>query len=476
MALPPGGSQAFGEDSGRVPKAIWRWGVVEAFCAAVWSGPTASFLSAFAVELGAGGGQLGILLALNTFLSNGLQLQGARWARAGSGAWRVYGTALVARGSWLLAGAVPAALMVAGYPVAALVLFLVVLGIASVAAAAASPAMGARASTAGGETGRTRYLADRAIATWVGSLVGTAAMTGLLQIVPGVTGYGVGFGVASLIGLLGIGAYATLIATERRLAIRTLPPASGAGAPAPAPAPAPAHASRTTRPVAGDASTSPRAQAAQAAQAAQGIRRDDAAGVWRAIARRSGAPPSMALGSIVIGAAILQGGASMIGPAAPIWLVRHLEVPASYLGALSLMSSLTAIASQRLWARWIDRAGPGRVLTFAGAAAAVIPIGWMLVWAPWVAIPLNLYSGVAWGGYSLAMTSRLLQLAPPAERPAYLGTYAAAVGIAGAIGSLLAGGLVAFVPIGWIPVIFLASFLTRGLGWWSLRGKPAPVA
>lgn len=455
MAQQPGRSQAFEEASGRVPKAIWRWGVVEAFCAAVWSGPTASFLSAFAVELGAGGGQLGILLALNTFLSNGLQLQGARWARAGSGARRVYGTALVARGSWLLAGAVPAALMVAGYPVAALVLFLVALGVASMAAAAASPAMGARASTVGGESGRTRYLADRAIATWVGSLVGTAAMTGLLQVVPGVTGYGVGFGMASLIGLLGIGAYATLVATERRLAIRTLPPARASG---------------TAHPVAGPASTSPMAEASQ------GVRRDEATGFWRAIARRFGAPPSMALGSIVIGAAILQGGASMIGPAAPIWLVRYLDVPASYLGALSLMSSLTAIASQRLWARWIDRAGPGRVLTFAGAAAALIPIGWMLVWAPWVAIPLNLYSGVAWGGYSLAMTSRLLQLAPPAERTAYLGTYAAAVGISGAIGSLLAGVVVAFVPIGWIPVIFLASFLTRGLGWWSLRGKPAPVA
>ena len=142
MAQQPRGSQTFGELSGRVPKPIWRWGVVEAFCAAVWSGPTASFLSAFAVELGAGGGQLGILLALNTFLSNGLQLQGARWARAGSGARRVYGTAMVARGSWLVAGALSAALVVAGYPVTALVLFLVVLGIASVAAAAASSSCG----------------------------------------------------------------------------------------------------------------------------------------------------------------------------------------------------------------------------------------------------------------------------------------------------------------------------------------------
>lgn len=80
----PPGSGAQRMVPGRVPLPVWRWGVLDSFLAALCNGPSASFLSAFAVELGAGGGILGLLLALNTFLANGLQLQGAAWARRGS--------------------------------------------------------------------------------------------------------------------------------------------------------------------------------------------------------------------------------------------------------------------------------------------------------------------------------------------------------------------------------------------------------
>ena len=73
----------------------------------------------------------------------------------------------------------------------------------------------------------------------------------------------------------------------------------------------------------------------------------------------------------------------------------------------------------------------------------------------------------------IAMTSRLLQLAPESERPVYLGTYAAAIGASTAIGSLVAGLITQAVPIAWIPLIFLASFLVRGLGMLGLRRAPA---
>ncbi|MGH2351322.1 MAG: MFS transporter, partial [Chloroflexota bacterium] len=189
---------------------------------------------------------------------------------------------------------------------------------------------------------------------------------------------------------------------------------------------------------------------------------------WPRLARRLGTPAGPALGALVLSAAILQGGAAMIGPASPIWLVRYLGAPSSFLGIVSLASSLAAIGAQRLWARWIDRSGPDRVLGVTGALAALIPLGWLLVWHPWVAIPISALGGMAWSGYSLAMTSRLLQMAPAGERPAYLGTYAAAVGASGAIGALLAGAITTALPIPWIPLVFLLSFLTRTLGWRSL--------
>ncbi|HEX2035713.1 MAG TPA: hypothetical protein VHS99_16170, partial [Chloroflexota bacterium] len=90
-------------------RAAWIWATLEALAAAVCSGPTAAFLAPFAVELGAGGGQLGLLLGLTTLLTNVLQLQGAQWTRRGRTDRRLYLSAFLARASWLAAGAVPAA-------------------------------------------------------------------------------------------------------------------------------------------------------------------------------------------------------------------------------------------------------------------------------------------------------------------------------------------------------------------------------
>ena len=483
-------------------RAVWFWGVLDALSAALWSGPTAAFLSAFAVELGAGGAQLGLLLALNTLLANGLQLHGAQWTRRGRTSTRVYVSAAIARGSWLLAGIVPATLALGGRREAALLTFLAALVVSAVAMAAATPAMGARASTAVSDLGRTRYLADRLIATWMGALLGTAGMTALLTVRPGPSGYALGFALCAGIGLLGLGAYAALLrvaepparphvaahraaydpAAERLEDLPDAPAtqeqatttATTAGAPPSASkpeasSPVPQAPSGARFGVRVAASLAPGRRLARPAAGASGAGERPRLRWWPRVARRLGAPQHQALGEIVLAAAILQGGAAMVGPASPIWLVHYLGAPSSFLGVVSLASSLAAIASQRLWARWIDRSGPDRVLGAAGAAAALIPLGWMLVWQPWVALVVSAYGGLAWGGYSLAMTARLLQLAPAAERAAYLGTYAAAVGAAGAIGSLVAGSLTAAVPPVWIPAVFFLSFVTRGLGWLAIR-------
>ncbi len=476
------------------PRGVWLWGTLDALAAALWSGPTTAFLSAFSIELGAGGGGLGILLALNTLLANGLQLHGAQWTRRGRTTRRVYITAALARGTWLLAGTVPALLALGGRRDLALVVFLGALVVSSVAAAAASPAMAARAAVAAGNRGHTQYLADRMTASWLGAVLGTAGMTGLLAWQPGVSGYAIGFAAAAVVGLLGLGPYTVLLrravldgpgagvspSSRLVLDVKTLP--GGRHAPGVMPGPplqstavpggpraqtSPARPGQRARfgvrvaapiPRGGDAAR----PSAPAGPAGEGT---GSGGWWRPLARRLGAPQPPALGALVLSAAILQGGAAMIGPAAPIWLVRYLDAPTSFLGSVSLASSLAAMASQRLWARWIDSAGSDRVLSATGGLAACIPLGWLLVREPWVAIPVSTLGGLAWGGYSLAMTSRLLQLAPPADRAAYLGTYAAAIGASSAAGSLLAGAITTAVPLPWLPLVFLLSFVARGLGW-----------
>jgi MFS family permease len=462
-----------------VPRGVWRWGVLDALSGALWSGPTAAFLSAFAVELGAGGGELGLLLALNTLLANGLQLHGAQWTRRGRTGRRVYVAAIVARGSWLPAGAVPAILALTGHRGWALVVFLIGLIVSAVATAAANPAMGARAGSASSEKGRTRYLADRMMALWLGTLLGTAGMTGLLAVRPGPAGYALGFGIAAVVGLIGLAAYAALLREAAREEANV--PAKPARAPF-APESESLEDEERLFGALEDVSqgdTPEKSGHAGTPSTVQVRGTVGGGGWWPRLARRLGAPPSEELGRLVLAAAVLQGGASMIGPASPIWLVHHLGAPSSYLGTVSLASSLAAIAAQRFWARWIDKLGnedskghgPERVLGYAASAAALIPLGWALVWQPWIALVVSAYGGLAWGGYQLAMTARLLQLAPESERPAYLGTYAAAVGAASAVGSLIAGGITQVVPVEWIPGVFMLSFLVRGLGWIGLSRR-----
>jgi MFS family permease len=460
-----------------VPRRVWVWGVLDSLSSALWSGPTGAFLAAFAIELGAGGGLLGLLLALNALLANGLQLYGSQWTRRGRTGRRVYAAAVVSRGAWLVAGALPAALAVSGNAGLALATFILILIVSAVATALAGPAMGARASTAGPEQGRTRYLADRMMALWLGALLGTLGMTGLLAALPGVVGYAIGFAVAALVGLIGLGAYAALLRAGASRTDTSSAPTTQITPSAIDPAPfAPRAESLDDPPLGADAVRETKAQVAVSAEAHINTRSQALPqsmphmGRWPRLARRLGVPPSPALAQLVLAAAILQGGASMIGPAAPIWLVHHLGAPTSFLGTVSLASSLTAIASQRLWARQIERWGPDRALGYAATGAALIPLGWMLVWEPWVALAVSAYGGLAWGGYSLAMTTRLLQLAPESERPVYLGTYAAAIGAATAVGSLVAGGITQVVPIPWIPLIFFASFLVRGLGMLGMLG------
>gem|GEM_PF-1096637 len=480
---PDGAGASGGFEDPRARRAVWTWGILEALAGALWSGPTAAFLAAFAVELGAGGIQLGILLALNSLLANGLQLYGSQWTRRGRTGHRVYGAAAVSRGTWFFAGALPAALALVGRYGLALGAFLVLLIVSSVATALANPAMGARAATAVPEAGRTRYLADRMMALWLGVLLGTAGMTALLTLQPGPTGYAVGFAIAAGIGLIGLAAYSALLRASTAMGTP-----EGAAQARPVFEP---EAERLDdeglRGEAGGVGTGtvghlhlhpgfpPEAGRPEGVGVSKPVTQPTD-GWWPRLARRLGAPASPALGQLVLAAAVLQGGASMIGPAAPIWLVRHLGAPPSYLGMVSLASSLAAIASQRVWARWIERWGADRALGLAAAGAALIPVGWMLVREPWVALAISAYGGVAWGGYTLAMTARLLQMAPAAERPAYLGTYAAAVGASSAAGALIAGIITQAVPIVWIPVVFLLSFLVRGLGWAGLARRSSTLA
>ncbi|HWG83867.1 MAG TPA: hypothetical protein VNT60_00190, partial [Deinococcales bacterium] len=64
----------------------------------------------------------------------------------------------------------------------------------------------------------------------------------------------------------------------------------------------------------------------------------------------------------------------LAAPFFPLAALELLRVPASSLAVLATVASLASIASAKVWGRWIDTAGHGRVLGLATGLAAAVPL------------------------------------------------------------------------------------------------------
>jgi MFS family permease len=109
--------------------------------------------------------------------------------------------------------------------------------------------------------------------------------------------------------------------------------------------------------------------------------------------------------------------------------------------------------------RLIPRAGLARVLSTCALAIAPVPLMWAASTSFAWLLATQVYAGVAWAGFELAMLMALLDAADDAERTAVQAAFSAlqAFGTAGA--SLIGGAVLAAYPS--YTVLFVASAFAR---------------
>lgn len=154
--------------------------------------------------------------------------------------------------------------------------------------------------------------------------------------------------------------------------------------------------------------------------------------------------------------------------------VRDLGATDTWIGIIAVVIDASTIAGYLYWGKVLGRRGDVWLLTLTSlgvslytALTALVPtMGWM--------IPTSILGGLAWAGCNLALFSVMLRVSPSDHRPTFVAIYTALMNVAAFAGPLLGAGLA-----GWIGIraTFFVSAAVRAVGallLWRLVHKGQP--
>lgn len=113
-----------------------------------------------------------------------------------------------------------------------------------------------------------------------------------------------------------------------------------------------------------------------------------------------------------------------------LW-VKIMGLSNAWIGMFSTMSGVASFLSYRLWGRWSEKYGNARVLAVTALAHIAVPFVYARSSSPYVYLAINAFGGFMGAGFNLTLFNSLLDVSPPAGRPAYVATYNMALGISG---------------------------------------------
>jgi MFS family permease len=125
-------------------------------------------------------------------------------------------------------------------------------------------------------------------------------------------------------------------------------------------------------------------------------------------------------------------------------MIKNLHMSFSLIAVYSILAGILNLVSLPVWGKVIDRVGNRPVLAICLLGVFFLPLLWLFatrtnLWPIWLDAALT---GVFWPGFSLASFNLVLATAPEENRTAYLGVQTMVVGVATFLASLL-GGVVA---------------------------------
>lgn len=144
----------------------------------------------------------------------------------------------------------------------------------------------------------------------------------------------------------------------------------------------------------------------------------------------------------VIIACIWQFGVSISSPFFNVYLVNGMGAAYQWIAYLSLVSGIAAIIVQRGWGSMSDRFSHRSILIISAIGASLVPFFWMFAPSPEFVIPINILSGISWAGFEIAAFNYLLEATRGKERALYSAVYWSALGLPAIFGPIIGGMMI----------------------------------
>ncbi|MCS7109715.1 MAG: MFS transporter [Candidatus Micrarchaeota archaeon] len=169
---------------------------------------------------------------------------------------------------------------------------------------------------------------------------------------------------------------------------------------------------------------------------------------------------------------ILLGGGMLFatniaGPFFAVFMLKNLNFSYFDFTVATIASTIATLISQPYWGKLIDRYGTRPILFSTSLLIPIVPLLWIPADSLLYVIIIQLYAGVVWAGFDLAVFNMLLKIAPKNSTSLYSASYNGAVSILTFSGMLVGSILILFldniVIEGWhsIQILFLISSALR---------------
>ncbi len=157
----------------------------------------------------------------------------------------------------------------------------------------------------------------------------------------------------------------------------------------------------------------------------------------------------------------------LAAPFFTVYLLSDLKIDYGTFAIYAAVSTFTQLISMPYWGRLADKFGNKTVLNVVGFLIPFIPIAFIFSSQPVYLILINAISGFVWAGFNLLTFNYILDATEPSTRPRYIANYNFLSNLAMFSGALIGGGLATFFAgksiffVEGLLLLFLLSGLLR---------------